>query len=156
MTARNHPGVYVPPPLIYIGFFLASVLLQDVWALNTEWIQTTAAHITGWIFIGVFLMINVMAVGKFIASKNTVMTIRPASSLQTNGVYAFTRNPMYLALAGLYCGLGIFFGNTWTFILFPLLIVTMQSYVIRREELYLHDAFGEEYNEYKKKVRRWI
>jgi len=156
MKTKNHPGVYVPPPLIYVAFFLASVLIQKVWPLDSTWVSSTAAHVTAWILVGVSLVISIMAVGRFVASKNTVVTVRPATSLQTGGIYSLTRNPMYLALAILYCGLGILLGNTWTFILFTPLLLTMQGYVIRREELYLHDAFGDQYDEYKKKVRRWI
>jgi protein-S-isoprenylcysteine O-methyltransferase Ste14 len=92
-------------------------------------VHSTAAHVTAWILIGIFLVVNILALGRFVASKNTVVPIRPATSLQTSGIYALTRNPMYLALAGLYCGLGIFLGNTWTFILLPPLILTMQAYV---------------------------
>jgi protein-S-isoprenylcysteine O-methyltransferase Ste14 len=47
-------------------------------------------------------------------------------------------------------------GNWWAFIFIPLIIIIVQSYVIRGEENYLQRAFGEEYNAYRKKVRRWI
>jgi len=63
---------------------------------------------------------------------------------------------MYLGLLLLYCGMGVLKGNWWTFILIPLLVVVVQTYVIKKEEHYLQNAFGEEYSAYKNKVRRWL
>jgi len=63
---------------------------------------------------------------------------------------------MYLSLVFLYSGLGIFIGNWWTLILLPVLIGVVQLYVINKEEQYLQDAFGQEYQSYKNTVRRWL
>ena len=63
---------------------------------------------------------------------------------------------MYLGLLLLYFGLGVFKGNWWTFILAPFLVLIIQIYVIKKEEKYLQNAFGEEYNRYREKVPRWI
>lgn len=156
MTTKNHPGVYVPPPLIYVGFFFLSFILQKWRPLDPAMLNTKTAHIVGWLFITLFFIICVLSLYKFIRSKNTVVTVKPATSLQTTGIYAFTRNPMYLSLLLLYCGLAVFKGNWWTFILLPLLILVVQLYVIQKEETYLYQAFGKSYQDYRKKVRRWI
>ena len=63
---------------------------------------------------------------------------------------------MYMGLLILYSGIAMLEGNWWAFIFIPLIIIIVQSYVIRGEENYLQRAFGEEYNAYRKKVRRWI
>jgi protein-S-isoprenylcysteine O-methyltransferase Ste14 len=63
---------------------------------------------------------------------------------------------MYLGLLFLYTGIAFFTGNWWTFILIPVVIAVVTIYVIRREEKYLYDAFGEEFTAYTAKVRRWI
>lgn len=63
---------------------------------------------------------------------------------------------MYLSLVFLYSGLSIFIGNWWTLILLPMLIGVVQLYVINKEEQYLQDAFGQEYQSYKNTVRRWL
>ncbi len=84
------------------------------------------------------------------------MTVKPATSLQTNGIYSYTRNPMYVTLLLIYLGLALQFGNWWTLILAPFLIAFITYRVIRPEERYLTRAFGEEYMNYQKRVRRWI
>ena len=63
---------------------------------------------------------------------------------------------MYTGLLLAYIGVGNVVGNWWTFVLIPVLVWIVSSYVIRKEEGYLSRAFGEEYHRYKKNVRRWI
>ena len=156
MKNQNHPGVYVPPPVIYAGFFFLSKLLQYLLPIKNVWFDTMAAHIAAWALIVLALLISLPALFTFLISKNTLITIKPANSLQTTGIYSFTRNPMYLGLLLLYAGLAPLLGNWWTFILIPPLITVVTSYVIRNEEQYLHHKFKEEFGLYKSKVRRWI
>ncbi|HEY4108119.1 isoprenylcysteine carboxylmethyltransferase family protein [Puia sp.] len=156
MENKKHPGVYVPPPLIYAAFFFLSHLLQKQWPLPNSWQETIAARAAAWIMFVLCFLILFAALRRFAASKNTLVTVRPASSLQTTGIYAITRNPMYLGLLLLYDGVAIFKGNAWTMLLLPLLMITIQQVVIRKEEQYLQEAFGEDYETFRKKVRRWI
>lgn len=156
MNTKNHPGIYIPPPLIYVAFFLLSVLVQNLWPLNKEILHLTAAKTIGMLMMVLYLVFFITALRRFILSKNTLVTIKPAYSLETSGIYSVTRNPMYVSLVCLYSGLAVFFGNWWTFIFLPLLVMVVQVYVIKKEEQYLQQAFGSSYYEYKRKVRRWI
>jgi protein-S-isoprenylcysteine O-methyltransferase Ste14 len=63
---------------------------------------------------------------------------------------------MYLGLALLYLGLTGYLGNWWNIILFPLLLLIAYEFVIRREERYFKSRFGQEYDEYRNTVRRWL
>lgn len=156
MNTKDHPGIYVPPPLIYVAFFFISVFLQKRWPITDGLMNTSLAHIIGGLFIALYLVLFVISLRRFILSKNSIVTIKPATSLQTTGIYALTRNPMYLSLLLLYSGIALFKGNWWTFILLPVLIMVIQWYVIRKEEAYLHEAFGVSYEAYRQKVRRWL
>lgn len=156
MNNQNHPGVYVPPPLIYVAFFFLSLFMQKLLPLPVAWFHTSTARVAGILFIVLYLLFFIAALSRFFLSKNTLVTIRPARSLETSGIYSVTRNPMYLSLVFLYSGLGIFLGNWWTFLLLALLVAVVQNYVIQKEEQYLQRAFGGDYDRYRKKVRRWI
>lgn len=156
MNTKNNPGIYIPPPLVYVAFFLLSLAIQNTRPLDQKMLNNTTAKIIGGIFILMYLLFFIAALRRFILSKNTLVTIKPASSLETSGIYSFTRNPMYLSLLFLYSGLAVFFGNWWTFILIPFLIIVIQLYVIKKEEKYLQHAFGERYESYTRRVRRWI
>jgi protein-S-isoprenylcysteine O-methyltransferase Ste14 len=63
---------------------------------------------------------------------------------------------MYVSLLLLYTGLSFIIGNWWNLILLPVLFFVVQEYVIKHEEKYLDRRFGEQYSEYKTKVRRWL
>lgn len=154
---KDHPGVYIPPPLIYVAVFLMAVLLQSKIPIENSKFHQTFMKIIGvlLILIAVFFFL-IRSLRQFFKTKNTVVTILPANSLQTSGIYAITRNPMYVGLAIVYLGITCFIGNWWNIILFPVLIIIVQEYIIKREEKYLARRFGQEYLDYKMKVRRWL
>ena len=155
-AGKDHPGVYVPPPIIYALIFIAGLVLQKKFSLNSFFFFSLPAKIAGTSFIIVALFFLVNSLRQFINSRNTVVTIKPAASLQTTGIYSITRNPMYAGLVCVYISLGFLIGNWWNLILLPLLILIVQEYVIKREEKYLERRFGQPYFDYKAKVRRWI
>lgn len=155
-SKQDHPGVYIPPPLFYVAMFLLAVFLQKMIPLNKSFFYTTTSKVMGSvvILIGVFFILP--ALRKFVATRNTVVTVKGANSLQTTSIYSRSRNPMYVGLLLLYIGLSFIFGNWWNFILLPVLFLIVQEYIIKREEQYLIRRFGQEYSDYKTKVRRWL
>jgi protein-S-isoprenylcysteine O-methyltransferase Ste14 len=156
MISKDHPGVYVPPPLIYVSIFFVSIVIQRVVPIQYSWFTAPGVQIIAWSFIAAGIFLLTTSLWRFLVSKNTLIPIKPAQSLQTSGIYAITRNPMYLALICLYLGIAVFKGNVWTFVLAPIVVIIVQSYVIKKEEQYLIRAFGDLYLDYMKKVRRWI
>lgn len=153
---KDNPGVHVPPPFIYAGFFFLSLFLEKIFPFNNAFLHSKTSSYIGYILIAVASIFTIRALTQFFRTKNTLITIKPATSLQTNGIYAFTRNPMYLGLLTLYTGIAFLKGNWWTLALIPIVILIIQIFVIKKEEAYLERAFGNNYMLYKAKVRRWI
>ncbi|MGF7231282.1 methyltransferase family protein [Arachidicoccus sp.] len=156
MSNQDHPGIYIPVPLFFIAFFFFSYLLQTAAPFDISFLHSQGALIVGWIFVAAGVAHVIPAWVQFIRSCNSVVTIKPARTLQTNGVYAFSRNPMYIGFYFLYLGFALLYGNLWTFIVMPVLALIINLYVIKREERYLRRKFGREYKSYKKSVRRWL
>jgi protein-S-isoprenylcysteine O-methyltransferase Ste14 len=150
------PGVYFPPPLLYVLIFIAAVLIQKKFPIADSIFQSLTIKIVGIFLLLMALFFSFRSLRQFFQSKNTVILFKPASSLQTTGIYGISRNPMYLGLAIVYLGITCIIGNWWNIILFPLLFLIIQEYVINREERYLASEFGQQYEEYKRKVRRWL
>lgn len=155
-TKSDHPGVYVAPPLFYVAIFFISIFIQRQFPLSESLFRSKIGFVAGIIFVLTALTILLPALIKFFQTKNTLITIKPANSLQTSGIYSISRNPMYLGLVVLYMGIGCFKGNAWSFILVPLLVLIITHFVIRKEEAYLIRTFGGDYVEYQRKVKRWI
>ena len=153
---KDSPGVYIPPPLFYVLTFLVAVFVQKKIPIDDSLFHLQITKITGILFLVISLFFLITSLIKFFQSKNTLILIKPASSLQTNGIYSISRNPMYAGLAIVYLGITCLIGNWWNIILFPLLLLVIQEYVIKKEEKYLERAFGEKYLDYKSRVRRWL
>ncbi len=156
MKLKDNPGVHIPPPLLYAAIFFVAFFIQKVAPLTVSFFDNRSTKIVGAFLIFLFIIMSISSLRQFFVSKNTIITIKPASSLQTTGLYRFSRNPMYLSLLFLYLGLTCFVGNWYNIILLPILILIIQQYVIVREEKYLSRRFGTEYSNYKDRVRRWL
>jgi protein-S-isoprenylcysteine O-methyltransferase Ste14 len=78
------------------------------------------------------------------------------SNLVLAGPYRFSRNPLYFGvlLAGL--GLVIVLSSVVTAILTILVYIIFRNGFIKKEEMILEEEFGDEYRDFKKRVRRWV
>lgn len=79
-----------------------------------------------------------------------------ASALLTSGPFRWTRNPLYLGLATLMVCFGLLLDSAWVLGMAPVLILLLDRLVIAREEARLRAQFGEAYEAYARRVRRWL
>lgn len=98
------------------------------------------------------------AVASLWRSRTTINPLQPerASALVTDGIYRYTRNPMYLSLLLLLFGYACELWN-WPAFLAPLAYAAyITRFQIQPEERVLEAKFGEAYRAYKRRVRRWL
>jgi protein-S-isoprenylcysteine O-methyltransferase Ste14 len=81
---------------------------------------------------------------------------QPSLALVSDGPFRFSRNPLYVAVTGLYLGITLLVNALWPLVLLVPALVVLQRGVIAREERYLEAKFGEPYRAYRSRVRRWI
>ena len=62
----------------------------------------------------------------------------------------------YLSLTLAYGSISLVANALWPMLMLPIVLILIDRGVIAREERYLEDKFGEEYMQYKARVRRWI
>ncbi len=79
-----------------------------------------------------------------------------ASAVVADGVYRFSRNPMYLGLALILTGWAVFLGDVANVVLIGLFVAYMNRFQIRPEERALEAKFDAAYANYKSSVRRWL
>ncbi|MFL6647317.1 MAG: methyltransferase family protein, partial [Sulfurifustaceae bacterium] len=79
-----------------------------------------------------------------------------ATALVTGGIYRITRNPMYLGLALVLVGWGIFLSNVLSLLGVVVFLGYLNRFQIVPEERALEARFGEAYRQYKQTVRRWL
>ena len=144
----------IPPPI------LALVMVVLIY-LSSFFIESTTFNYQGSLSVLVLILGLACAIPSFklfARYKTTISPLKPsdATALVTEGMYRYSRNPMYLGLLLLTIASTIWFG-TWFGIIINILFIFLINFLqIIPEEEALLEIFGEEYEEYKKNVRRWI
>lgn len=87
---------------------------------------------------------------------NTTSRIGKSNHLITEGVFKRTRNPMYLGMFVLVFGLAVFSTNLASLVLPFIFLLLVRVLFIRTEERLLAETFGQDYENYRRQVRRWI
>ena len=92
----------------------------------------------------------------FSASQQSFLEWQPGQKLITPGLYAFSRNPMYLCELVFWFGWALFYGSLTVLIGFLLWFVLFNFVIVPWEERDLEARFGEAYRAYKAQVPRWL
>lgn len=158
MSRGEHdvPNVIARPPLIVLGTLILAFALeyfypQGYMARSATGLRYLAAGVA--ILCGVVLL---GAAANAMRNEGTpIPTWEPTLSLATEGIYARSRNPIYLAFIIILVGIGLLFCSDWMFILIIPFLLIIHFGVILREEEYLLARFGAAYANYIKKVPRY-
>ena len=94
----------------------------------------------------------------FRRASTTVDPFQPeeASHLVVDGVFRYSRNPMYVSLALVLIGWAVWLGNIFNLVVLAFFISYITIFQIKPEEKVLRSLFGESYEQYCSNVRRWI
>ena len=147
-------GVVAPPPLIYAGALTVGLLAKALFPVR--FLPETVARALGGPLVGSGLLLFLFGLRNMRRAETDVSPYRPTTSLVVEGPYRFTRNPLYLGFTLVYGGITALANSLPSALLLPLVLLVMRRGVIEREERYLERVFGEEYLQYKTRVRRWI
>lgn len=148
------PGAVAPPPVIYAAGFAVGYLVDLAVPLGP--IPVVVGGALGGLMIVVSVAVVLWAFRSMRRAGTTINVYRSARALVATGPYQYSRNPMYLALTLLYLGLALVFDVVWVLLLLPAVVAVLHHGVIVREEVHLERAFGQEYRDYKARVRRWL
>jgi protein-S-isoprenylcysteine O-methyltransferase Ste14 len=153
-VARGARVIYIPPPMYYAAGFVAGMLLNGAvpWAVGGRPLTVVVGAIVG--VLG--LAMTASGVAGVVRNRTTIVPHRPVATLVTTGGYRLSRNPMYTGLAIVYVGGALLAGSWWPLVFLPPIIALVRVLVIRPEERYLAERFGEAYARYRADVRRWL
>ncbi|GAA0649904.1 methyltransferase family protein [Brevundimonas lenta] len=156
MTAPDRPGVLAPPPLIYLSFLLVGWLLTHVVADPGLGLEPQVRRYAAFALIIGGLVLEGVAVGQFRSIGTRPEPWKPTTALVTNGLYRFSRNPIYIGFALMYAGFATAMDSLIALALVLPCLVVVDRFVILPEERYLSGKFGADYDAYRSKVRRWL
>ena len=136
---------------IMIAFTAAGIALVKFNMLTSGDVITVLFVIAGILCIAGGIILWYAAV----FSAKIDITIK-SNRLETGGVYAIVRNPIYSAFLFICIGALLFCRNWYVLILPPLFWVYLTVFMKLTEEKWLSERFGEEYKAYSKRVNRFI
>jgi protein-S-isoprenylcysteine O-methyltransferase Ste14 len=144
------------PPLLYATVLCLAALLERYSPSLPAWPESFALR---WLGAALFLTglgIAVAGLLRFRADDTTVDPTGRATNLATEGIYALTRNPMYLGAVVGFVGLALALRSPWLMLLVAPMALALRQLAILPEEAYLERRFGAAYLAYKRRTRRWL
>jgi protein-S-isoprenylcysteine O-methyltransferase Ste14 len=110
----------------------------------------------GGALIGLGLVLMAVAAGQMVLHHTTFVPRRDPSDLVTSGVFALTRNPIYLGDALVLTGLCLWWSAALALPLVPAFMWLITVRFIIGEEAMIGAHFGAKYSDYRAQVRRWL
>ncbi|MGA8615184.1 MAG: isoprenylcysteine carboxylmethyltransferase family protein [Xanthobacteraceae bacterium] len=145
----------LPPPVFAIGYLLIAAAMSYLagWPL----VPGLPLVPLGIALVVLGLCLAIAAATLFVREGTELNPISPSNrKLVTSGPFRFTRNPMYLSLVIVTFGIAVWLG-AWPMFLAPIATFATLNWVhVSFEEAKMHNQFGQVFDAYVRKVRRWI
>jgi protein-S-isoprenylcysteine O-methyltransferase Ste14 len=148
--------VRLPPPLVYLLSIVVGFIVQYA-GLPLRLGGPPAVRIAaGAVVTLAGILLGGSAFGLFRKSGQDPAPWKPTPSLVFDGPYRITRNPMYVGMTAVQVGVGLLADNLWVVALAAASLLTVHVSAVRPEEKYLTEKFGAQYEEYLRRVRRYL
>ena len=144
----------IPPPIVAM---ISGIIISSSSTIINPF-GFYGAKLISMLFLILSFTLIVISIKQFNNAKTSINPMNPkvATKLLTTGVYAVSRNPMYLGLVGILCGISIILGSWFGFLIIPAFVLYLNRYQIMTEEKAMEILFQEEYHSYCDKVKRWL
>jgi len=151
---RKKVGMIVPPPVLLVCLVVVCAAAQSLWLGWAAFSPVRAS--VGAVLIAISVVL-IASCGKLFRSAGTpVRPVSPTTAIVREGPYRFTRNPMYVGMAGILAGLALLAGSYLIAGALFTFLAVVHFGVVLPEEQYLEALHGRAYIEYKEQVRRWL
>ena len=144
----------LPPVIPALCTVAAAVIHGVIWSfepLSEPW-----NYASGGVIIGIAIVMFAASIARFRRHGESFDVGKPTSNLVTDGIYSTSRNPGYLAMLIVIFGIGCTANSLAIMLAVIPSFVSFNWLAIPREERYLRRTIGAEYDDYKKRVRRWL
>ncbi len=153
---RAGPGAPLPPTLIYLAGFALGGWAESANPVWPDWHPPIWLTAVGWGMAAVGLHLFAWGLATFARFRTGIMLQQEATCIVDVPPYSWSRNPQYVAFTVIYLGVALALGLFWPLLLLPFVIALTTVAVINREERYMRSKFGDAYEAYCRRVRRWI
>lgn len=147
------------PPILYLAAVLLAWVLEAIWPASTfvPWAgERVWLRAVGVVLACLGVGLDLAAMHAMRRARTNVLPHRGAQHLVTSGVFAFSRNPIYLGNTLALAGVALVLVLPWLLVTTLMVAVLVDRLAIRREERHLAARFGAAYADYAGRVPRWI
>jgi protein-S-isoprenylcysteine O-methyltransferase Ste14 len=148
--------MHVPVPWVFVLAYLIGIGLQYAWPIDLSTVPLPGISATGDVLFCIGVAIAGWGQLVFWRARTTTVPGRVSFRLVTWGPYRFSRNPMYVGLVLVYLGEAGILRQAWPVFVLPLTVAYINWVVIPVEEGKLKEVFGEDYEQYRARIRRWV
>ena len=144
----------LPPRALLVALAALALLhfLVPIAVLEPSLFQRAA----GGLVVLVCVVLAFAAAGRFSRVGTGIVPFSEATTLVVEGPFRFSRNPMYLAMVGVLAGLALVAGSVSVWVVPIVFGCWLQLAFVRHEEAFMAARFGEAYEAYRRRVRRWL
>jgi protein-S-isoprenylcysteine O-methyltransferase Ste14 len=145
----------IPPFALFYFYTVFAAAFNLPLLSRQEFFHSELIAWMGVLFCSAGLLLLLWSLISFGKSFRVGIDTEHPDKLITNGVFAVTRNPIYVAFAMILLGQFLIFPN-WILLVYMIAGVCLFHRQVLREEEYLKKHYGKEYLEYSKRVRRYL
>jgi len=142
------------PPMHFKIYLIISIALHFV--LPVIIIIPSPYNYVGSLLILLGLILNIWADQLFKRNRTVISPDKVPTTLVLNGPFKISRNPMYLGMLKALVGVSIILGSLSSFMGPILFFIAMEKKFIPIEEKNIFSVFGEDFDTYRSRVRKWI
>ena len=145
------------PSVLFLMTFILGVLLSWIQPWNlTLYLEYEVMQLIGFLLLSISLILNILAYRIFRKHRTPHAPFSTPTVLIDSGVFAMSRNPVYLVLVLSQFGLGFVLDMVWLLPSALILWITLHYLIVPDEEKILESLFKERYTHYKQRTRRWF
>lgn len=148
-------GIRIFPPIVLLAALIAAFVLDWIWPSRVG-LPDSVRLVIGIALIATPFIFFPSVFAAFRRAGAEFDVRRIPEGLVTEGLYRYSRNPGYLIFIAFTAGIALVANNPWIFLTLVPAILVLHVSVVLPEEAVLENRFGEDYLEYKRRVRRWI
>ncbi|MBX9759569.1 MAG: isoprenylcysteine carboxylmethyltransferase family protein [Beijerinckiaceae bacterium] len=157
MDLSERPNRLPWPPMIYTCACALAWLLQGAAPLlPLDGVLAAIPAAFGVLAAIAGFGLDVAAMWGLARHRTAILPNAGASALVSGGVFAWSRNPIYLGNTIMLAGFAIALRWGWLALAAPLTMIAVTRLAIVREEAHLAMRFGEDWRAYAARVRRWL
>lgn len=153
----DRPNKVPWPPIVFLVVALAALALEAIWPMGPiSATKLLGLRIGGAVIAAAGLGLDLAAMLAMHRARTNILPHRAADRLVTDGVFAISRNPIYLGNTLLLIGVALALPSSWMAAGALLAAMLVDRLAIRREERHLAARFEQAYAAYAARVPRWI